>query len=124
MEVVYFPGEDIVFSCLVITIVSWIWRKTNGWKIFHCLCWNFILTWLRLNFNWIPGSVRLTLWSVRNTDVLPAQNQLFLQGDHYDDDDDDDDDDGDAFYGDSDLLPAENQLILEDDLMNIMLIGL
>ena len=85
---VYFPGEDIVFFCLVITIVSWwIWQKTNGWKIFHCLCWNFILTWLRLNFNWIPGSVRLTLWSVRNTDVLPAQNQLILQGDVNDDDD-------------------------------------
>ena len=118
---VYFPGEDIVFSCLVITIVLWwIWRKTNGWKIFHCLCWNFILTWLRLNFNWIPGSVRLTLWSVRNTDVLPAQNQLILQGDENDDDDDDDDD----FDGNSDLLPAGNQLILEDDLINIMLIGL
>ena len=51
---------------------------------------------------------------MRNTDVLPAQNQLILQGDDNDDDDD----------GDSDLLPAENQLILEDDLMNIMLIGL
>ena len=57
---------------------------------------------------------------MRNTDVLPAQNQLILQGDDNDDGDDDDDD----FDGDSDLLPAENQLILEDDLMNIMLIGL
>ena len=54
---------------------------------------------------------------MRNTDVLPAQNQLILQGDDNDDDDDD-------FDGDSNLLPAENQLILEDDLMNIMLIGL
>ena len=44
---------------------------------------------------------------MRNTDVLPAQNQLILQGDHYHDDDDDDDD----FDSDSDLLPAENQLI-------------
>ena len=57
---------------------------------------------------------------MRNTDVLPAQNQLILQGDENDDDDDDDDD----FDGNSDLLPAGNQLILEDDLMNIMLIGL
>ena len=57
---------------------------------------------------------------MRNTDVLPAQNQLILQGDDNDDDDDDDDD----FDGNSDLLPAGNQLILEDDLMNIMLIGL
>ena len=56
---------------------------------------------------------------MRNTDALPAQNQLFLQGDDNDDDDDDDD-----FDGNSDLLPAGNQLILEDDLMNIMLIGL
>ena len=56
---------------------------------------------------------------MRNTDVLPAQNQLILQGDDNDDDDDDDD-----FDGNSDLLPAGNQLILEDDLMNIMLIGL
>ena len=55
---------------------------------------------------------------MRNTDVLPAQNQLILQGDDNDDDDDND------FDGDSDLLPAENQLILEDDLINIMLIGL
>ena len=55
---------------------------------------------------------------MRNTDVLPAQNQLILQGDDNDDDDDDD------FDGNSDLLPAGNQLILEDDLMNIMLIGL
>ena len=57
---------------------------------------------------------------MRNTDVLPAQNQLILQGDENDDDDDDDDD----FDGNSDLLPAGNQLILEDDLINIMLIGL
>ena len=57
---------------------------------------------------------------MRNTDVLPAQNQLILQGDDNDDDDDDDDD----FDGESDLVPAGNQLILEDDLMNIMLIGL
>ena len=57
---------------------------------------------------------------MRNTDVLPAQNQLILQGDDNDVDDDDDDD----FDGNSDLLPAGNQLILEDDLMNIMLIGL
>ena len=57
---------------------------------------------------------------MRNTDVLPAQNQLILQGDDNDDDDDDDDD----FDGNSDLLPAGNQLILEDDLINIMLIGL
>ena len=55
---------------------------------------------------------------MRNTDVLPAQNQHILQGDHNDDDDDDD------FDGESDLRPAENQLILEDDLINIMLIGL
>ena len=54
---------------------------------------------------------------MRNTDVLPAQNQLFLQGD-------DNDDDDDVFDGNSDLLSAGNQLILEDDLMNIMLIGL
>ena len=54
---------------------------------------------------------------MRNTDVLPAQNQLILQGD-------DNDDDDDVFDGNSDLLSAGNQLILEDDLMNIMLIGL
>ena len=56
---------------------------------------------------------------MRNTDVLPAQNQLILQGDDNDYDDGDDD-----FDGNSDFFPAGNQLILADDLMNIMLIGL